>query len=108
MATVKGTYSQVQNISQTIRFNEPTTVAAVEDMPATAGYFAAVIVTNMQAVDNLGGVRDIQKCKEVGEAREEIFTPAELADIVHGDGNGAGEILLSELTAAYTQAIGSV
>jgi hypothetical protein len=111
MLTVTGTYNTVQNIRQIIRFNEPTTVTGVDannNPTSTPGWYEAVIVTEMQAVDTLGGQRDIQNVTPVGTARATIFTPQELAAMVQGTGSSTGAFLLGELTKAYTEAIGSL
>ncbi len=97
------TWDNVQNLSQTIRFNDPGVLAN-----GTPGYTGVTIVTNGQAVSAGGGLRDIQKITVAGAPRATKYTPTELANMVKGSNNSTGNFLLAELTAVYTDALGSL
>lgn len=96
-------WSNVQNLSQTIRFNDPGTLPNGE-----SGYTGITIVTNAQAVSDEGGLRDVQKITVAGAPRATKYTPQELANMVKGSNNSTGNFLLAELTAVYTDALGGL
>ena len=98
-------WSHVQNLSQTIRFNDPATITNAEGHQLP-GYTGITIVTNAQAVSDEGGLRDIQKITVAGAPKATKYTPAELATMVKGNANSTGNFLLAELTDVYEDAIG--
>ena len=93
------TWQSVQNLSQTIRFNDPATIPSTNGQPSTQGYTGITIVTNAHAVSAKGGLRDIQKITVAGAPRATKYSPAELATMVKGANNSTGDFLLAELTA---------
>lgn len=95
-------WNNVQNISQTIRFNDQTILNGV---PA---YTGITIVTNAQATSDGGGLRDIQRTTVAGPPRPAKYTPSELANMVKGSSNSTGNFLLAELTAIYNDAVGGL
>lgn len=97
------TWNHVNNLSQTIRFNDPGVLAN-----GTPGYTGVTIATNAQAVSDEGGLRDIQKITVAGVPRATKYTPSELATMVKGNANSTGNFLLAELTDVYEDAIGGI
>lgn len=102
------TWDNVQNLSQTIRFNDPAQLPPDGDGHQAQGYTGITIVTNAQAISSKGGLRDIQKITVAGAPRATKYSPQELATMVKGSNNSTGNFLLAELTAVYTDALGGL
>jgi len=94
-------WNKVQNISLDVRLNWP---ASMPD--GSAGFAPAIIRSNMQAISDTGGVRDIQRQTLIGTVRATIYTDAELGTIVKGSANSTGNALYTELAALYNEALG--